>query len=145
MSKEFNPEIGKLTQFTSENQPENAGRKKNRFKETQKDYDLSLDDMRQMMMDLLSMKPQELKELLTNEDEPIFKHVIAKAIIKSGEQGNWTQVNYMADRLFGKATEKHELTGKDGVDLPISIIIKDAETTDNRSTSEVKADIQQST
>lgn len=121
MNPEFKPEIGQATQFSSENQPANNGRKRNVFKETQKDYELSLDDMRQMMTDLLSLDPDQLKEIVQDKSVPVFKVVIASAIMKSIKEGNWTQVNYMADRLFGKATEKHELTGADGSFIKIIV------------------------
>ena len=98
-------EVSKSTQFSSDNQPPNAGRKRNVFKDTQKDYELSLDDMRQMMTDLLSLNAEELKAVTQDKTSPVFKIVIATAIIGCIKTGNWTQVNYMADRLFGKAQE----------------------------------------
>ena len=142
-----NPEnlIGKGNRFSKDNQPENAGRKKNRFKQIQNDFELSIDDMRQVIKDLLSMSPEEIKALKDNKEEPAYRLVIASAIFNCIKTGNWTQVNYMFDRLFGRATEKHELTGKDGSNLPPTIIIQDASTTDNKSTSKIKTDIQQST
>jgi hypothetical protein len=128
-------EAGKLTQFSSENQPGIQGKKKNRFKQIQNDFELSIDDMRQVITDLLSMSPEEIKALKDNKEEPAYRLVIASAIFNCIKTGNWSQVNYMFDRLFGKAKETHELTGKDGSDLPIQIIIKDAERPNTGSNS----------
>ena len=101
------PNIGK--KFSSDYQPENAGRKKNRFKQIQNDFELSIDDMRQVITDLLSMSPEEIKALKDNKEEPAYRLVIASAIFNCIKTGNWTQVNYMFDRLFGKATENVNL------------------------------------
>jgi hypothetical protein len=127
MNDKFDPEvIGKETRFSSTNQPENVGRKRNIFKDTQKNYDMSIEDMRQMLIDLLSLKPEELKELIQNKETPAFKLVIASAIIDSIKKGNWTQVNYMADRLFGRTTEKHEITTPEGLIIEFKNLSKNA-------------------
>jgi len=135
--------IREATQFSSTNQPPNAGRKRNVFKDTQKDYELSLDDMRQMMTDLLSLNAEELKAVTQDKTSPVFKIVIATAIIKCIREGNWTQVNYMADRLFGRSKETIEHTGKKGSDLPIKIIIQGHnDGTENNSTEKDTSTIQ---
>jgi hypothetical protein len=114
-----NPNVGKVGKhFSKDYQPEKTGRRKNVFKKTQKDYDMSLDDMRQMLTDLLSMSSSELKKIVKDKNAPAFKLVIAAAINESIKKGNWTQVNYMADRLFGKALEKHE------IDTPQGLVIE---------------------
>lgn len=136
-------EIGK--KFTSEYQPENAGRKKNIFKEIQKDFDLSIDDTRQVIKDVLSMSIDDIVKLKDDKSEPAYRLAIASAVLGCIKSGNWTQINYMFDRLFGKATESHRFTDKNDNDLPVQIIIKDAEGIDIRSTSETQANIQQST
>ena len=114
-----NPEnvIGKGNRFSSTNQPTNPGKKKNRFKQIQNDYELSIDDMRQVIQDILSMSKDEIIKLRDNKKEPAYRLAIASAVVSCIKSGNWTQINYMFDRLFGKAKEFHEHTGKDGSDL----------------------------
>jgi hypothetical protein len=132
----MNPQIGiegQKTQFSKEHQPENAGRKKNRFKQIQNDFELSIEDMRQVITDMLSMSSEEIKALKDNKEEPAYRLVIASAIFNCIKTGNWTQVNYMFDRLFGKSVEAHRMVDEKGNDLPIQIIIKDAESTGNTS------------
>jgi hypothetical protein len=106
-----NPEIANIgKKFTSEYQPNNTGRRKNRFKQTQNDFELSIEDMRQVITDMLSMSPEEIKALKDNKEEPAYRLVIASAIFNCIKTGNWSQVNYMFDRLFGKAKENIDLT-----------------------------------
>jgi hypothetical protein len=116
-------EVSKDTQFSSENQPENPGRKRNRFKEIQLDYELSINDMRQVIQDILSMNIEEIKELAKDRSEPAYRLAIASAIAGCIKSGNWTQINYMFDRLFGKAIEAHRMVDKDNNDLPIVVNI----------------------
>lgn len=113
--------IGQETRFSSTNQPLNSGRKRNVFKDTQKNYEISLDDMRQMLTDLLSLNIEGLKAVVQDDNSPVFKIVIATAIKNCIKSGNWTQVNYMVDRLFGKSQE-NVIEFKNN--LPINITVK---------------------
>lgn len=110
-------EVRKATQFSSENQPGNAGRKKNRFKQIQNDFELSMDDMRQVIQDILSMSEKEIKALKENKEEPAYRLAIASAVAGCIKSGNWTQINYMFDRLFGKSVESHRMVDKKDNDL----------------------------
>ena len=110
-------EVRKATQFSSKNQPENTGRKKNRFKQIQNDFELSMDDMRQVIQDILSMSEKEIKALKENKEEPAYRLAIASAVAGCIKSGNWTQINYMFDRLFGKATEKKEIDVPQGIEI----------------------------
>lgn len=114
-----NPEnlIGKGNRFSSDNQPNNVGRKKNIFKEIQSNFELSIDDMRQVIQDILSMSIDEIKQLKDNKNEPAFRLAIASAIFQCIKSGNWTQINYMFDRLFGKPVEHKEIKVDEFLDI----------------------------
>ena len=71
--------------------------------------------MRQVIQDILSMSIEEIKALKDNKNEPAYRLAIASAVAGCIQSGNWTQINYMFDRLFGKATERHELKTPEGI------------------------------
>lgn len=114
-------EIGQETRFSSENQPNNSGRKKNRFAHLKDLYELSSNDMDNIIKYLLSLEKNELMEMAKKDDSPVILIAFASAIIDAIKKGNITQINYMLDRLHGKP--KNNLD----VDLPdlgdINIII----------------------
>ena len=124
-----NPNIvlaGEKTRFSENNQPDNSGRKKNIFRETQKNFDISLEDLQQVLKDLLSATAFDLKQLakeIKNPDskEPMLRLAVASAIITSVKAGNLTQINNMLDRLFGKAEEVKKIIGDQ--ERPIQFII----------------------
>ena len=117
-----NPDLGKVGKhFSSEYQPENTGRKKNRFKQIQNDFELSLDDMKQVINDILSMTDIERQDVIDSDTEPGYRKAIASAVKGCIKSSNWTQINYMFDRLFGKAVEAHRLVNKDNEDIPLTI------------------------
>lgn len=111
------PKIGK--RFSKDYQPnhENTGRKRNVFKEIQKGYELSLDDVIQLLTDLLSLSIEELKDLVHDKKAPALKLVLASAVMTSIKSGNWTQVIYMLDRLFGKSVERKEIKSEISMDI----------------------------
>ena len=138
-----NPEnlIGKGNRFTSENQPENAGRKKNIWKHLRDEYDLSAEDVAAIIMKLSSMNKEELKAFTEDSKTSMLELAFASAYIQAVKKGTLSELETMLNRTIGKVKDNVSITS----DLPISIIIKDAERTNLRSTSEVKTDVQQST
>jgi len=102
-------QIGYDTRFSSTNQPKEKGRKKNRFKSVQMDFSFSQDDLKQLIIDVGSMTPDELKQLVNDRTVPAFKLAMAMTVIDAIKKGNITQVMYMFERLFGKPTEHREI------------------------------------
>lgn len=50
-----------------------------------------------------------------------FATIVAEQVRK----GNESIIKHVYDRLEGKVPDKHELTGEDGKDLSIEVVIKD--------------------
>jgi hypothetical protein len=143
-------EAGKLTQFSATNQPENAGRKRNFFNYLKDENNLSQSDLDNIVNHISCLPMEEVNRLLdlikgkSNAEEirrmPLLYFKVLEGMVKAKTNDI---LAYM--RMSGKAAESHRIVDNNNNDLPISIIIKDAERTDNRSTPEVKTDIQQST
>ena len=96
-------EAGKKTRFSSTNQPKNPGRKKNRFKFLKDKYELSNQDVKDIFEYLLSLKPEEVKELVSKKDTPVIVLTYAMAIVDAIKHKRTYQINEMLDRLHGKA------------------------------------------
>jgi hypothetical protein len=50
-----------------------------------------------------------------------FSEIVAKLV----REGNESILRHVYDRFEGKVPDKHELTGEDGKDLNIEVVIKD--------------------
>ena len=48
-----------------------------------------------------------------------------KRVVELIQEGNEQIIKHVYDRLEGKVPDKHELTGEDGKDLSIEVVIKD--------------------
>jgi hypothetical protein len=129
-------EIGK--KFSSDYQPEKTGRKRNLFNYLKEDYELSQNDLDNVVNHVCTLPLEEVDRLLSliknnrNAEEvrkmPLLYYKILEGMVKAKTNDI---LQFM--KMSGKASEKHEITGKDGKDLPITIIIKDAEPTGNTS------------
>lgn len=116
--------------FTSSNQPSRKGRKPSRFKEIINELDelgesLSLEDFNKVVKSLLTLNKDKLVEIAQNNDTPIAIVIIASAIAGDIENKQLGNLDRLLDRVYGKATQKSEVTGKDGKDLISSIQIID--------------------
>lgn len=119
--------IGK--KFSSTYQPQNRGRKKSKFRLfmealEEKGENLSMEDYQKTITRLLTLTPAELKEVANNKDAPLVLVIIASAISGDIESKSMGNIEKMADRAFGKALAKTEVTGKDGSALIPSIQVE---------------------
>lgn len=122
--------LEKGSRFTSQNQPKNKGRKLSRFKEIINELDelgesLSLEDFNKVVKSLLTLNKDKLVEIAQNSETPIAIVIIASAIAGDIENKQLGNLDRLLDRVYGKATQKSEVTGKDGKDLISSIQIID--------------------
>lgn len=116
--------------FTSTNQPSKNGRKPSRFKDIINELDslgesLSLEDFNKVVKSLLTLNKDQLVTIAQDKDTPIAIVIIASAIAGDIENKQLGNLDRLLDRVYGKATQKNELTGKDGKDLISSIQIID--------------------
>lgn len=122
--------LEKGSRFTSQNQPKNKGRRPSRFKEIINELDelgesLSLEDFNKVVKSLLTLNKDKLVEIAQNSETPIAIVIIASAIAGDIENKQLGNLDRLLDRVYGKATQKSEVTGKDGKDLISSIQIID--------------------
>jgi len=104
-------EISKATQFTSENQPENAGRKKNVWKHLRDEYDLSAEDVAAIIMKLSSMNKEELKIFTEDSKTSMLELAFASAYIQSVKKGTLSELETMLNRAIGKVKDRVEVSG----------------------------------
>lgn len=102
----------KETQFTSENQPANAGRKPSLLKAYIQDNGVSIQDVRLVFKNIIFEKTkEELDELLQDESQPMLVRTITGAYLKDFEAGRIDIINSLLDRIFGKADQAIQLSG----------------------------------
>lgn len=79
---------GKKTQFSSENQPKNSGRKPKLYTIAKKAYGLSYEEYKEMRMYLMQLSKAELEELAKNDDTPMWVVILCRAYVKGAVKGD---------------------------------------------------------
>jgi len=110
-------EAGKNTQFSSENQPENKGRKKNVFKHLKGLYEVSAEDVSSIVQYLLSLTLEELQEIIKDKQTKTLVVVYASAVYNSIKSGKTDQLETMLNRSIGKPADNVNLLSE----LPVTI------------------------
>ena len=107
-----NLQNGKETQFSSTNQPPNAGRKPSRLKKFIKDFDVSKDDIDAIIKNLVfNLSYDELKKLYKSLDENGHSNLSAglaalvSGILHDVKRGDVRVVSLLLDRVYGKSAE----------------------------------------
>lgn len=123
MAAKGNPNIAKIgKKFSKDYQPKNNGRPVNRFKELQGQYELSSDDIRNLIAELMNLDVVDLKDIIKNPSTPVLKASLAAAIVGSLKKGNLDAITIMLDRSFGKPTQKTEASVS--ITAPPNLIIQ---------------------
>lgn len=114
------PEQLKPYAFTTENQPERRGRKPSVLIAvgdiTGKHWKIHL--KRQQKIEIyeamLERTPNELREILADEDLPSFLHAVAQSILNDIKNGSFSTTEIIFDRAFGKPkiSVDNNLSGK---------------------------------
>lgn len=63
----------------------------------------------------------ELSERLLDLTTPMLDHMVGKIIQEAVKHGDQSKLSFILDRLIGKTTEKHELTGINGGPIDIKV------------------------
>lgn len=100
------------TRFTAENQPKHRGRKKNRYKELQKQWQLGKRDLEALLGNLILLNFEELKGISENPDEDIIQIAFARALMNDLKNGTLEKTNVILDRIFGRSVERVETEDK---------------------------------
>ena len=109
--------VGAEHRFTSENQPPNAGRKPSRFKaildtiEAQTGEPLSHEEYNRVIIQMLTLTPEELIKVAKDERTPTAIVAVASSIAGDIENQNIGNIETLLNRVFGKEAQKHEISG----------------------------------
>jgi hypothetical protein len=119
----MNPQIsehGKNTRFSKDNQPSKQGRKKKVFNWIKEEYDLGQSDLENIIHYISLMTQEEFNSFvdkIKKRDESVKDMpMIVLKIMQAYSKANVDDIIKLM-RVTGKATERHELTGKDGSPL----------------------------
>lgn len=103
----------KGTPFTSENQPDNPGRKTSLLKKWIKDNGISIQDVRLVMKGIImDNNIDDLKKIGDDPTESMLTRTIIKAYLKDFEAGRIDTLNSILDRVYGKANQDINLSGE---------------------------------
>ena len=94
-------EDGKATQFTSENQPKNPGRKKKIYT-ILKEMGYSKDDIASCFNEIAFYTKKDIEELLKKSDVPIIAQTIARTYLKAEKNGDYSKVKDIVEQVVGK-------------------------------------------
>ena len=98
--------------FSSDNQPENNGRKPSLLKAYIQDNGVSIQDVRLVFKNIIFEKTKEqLDDLLGDESQPMLIRAIVGAYLKDFESGRIDIINSILDRIYGKADQSVQLSG----------------------------------
>lgn len=126
---------GKNTQFSSENQPKNSGRKPKLYTIAKKAYGLSYEEYKEMRMYLMQLSKTELDELSKDKDTPMWIVILCRSYIKGAAMGDTKALEETKTDLWGKdiASSKIDITtnGRDISSTPPSVNIQVVTNDDN--------------
>jgi hypothetical protein len=108
MANNENLKKGKATQFSSENQPENRGRKPSVLKFI-KDSGLSIDDVKRLLGSLIwEYDSKELAALLKDKENPVpvGMALVLGALAEDLKNKNLANFERLMDRAYGRSTQK---------------------------------------
>ena len=75
---------------------------------------LSKNDKYQLIENMIERPLSELKKIAEDEKSPVFMVSIASAVRKDIKAGHIATVELIFNRVFGKATQKTDITSSDG-------------------------------
>lgn len=107
--------------FTSENQPENRGRKKSKLSAFIQESEIGADDINKVIKNVIFEKSQkELQQLLEDVDQPMLIRVFIRAYLEDFKRGDLTRFETLANRAIGKPKEVVEIEGSE--DKPLRMV-----------------------
>jgi hypothetical protein len=110
---------GKATQFSSDNQPENRGRKPSVLSYV-KGSGLSLDDYRRLLTNLIwEYDRKELADILKDKNNkiPMGLTIVLGALIDDEKTKSITNFEKFMDRCFGKPTQGLEIAASGNIEV----------------------------
>jgi hypothetical protein len=97
--------------FSSTNQPANSGRKKNVFKRFKEKFDLSADDVDNIIEYLLSQPIEKLQEIIKDPKQSVIVVNFATAVLTGAKLGDLGAIEKLLNRRIGKPKDRIEISG----------------------------------
>ncbi len=114
-------EAGKGTQFSSNNQPDNKGRKKKMLTLT-KELGYSKDDLKLVFGNMIWYDKAQLVEVEAEETHPLILRIVARQILKAYDNSDLSQLKELLEYTLGKPTQQINADVKTG---GVTYIVKD--------------------
>lgn len=117
---------GKGTQFSSDNQPQNRGRKPKLYTIAKKTYGISFDEFKEVVNYLVQCPKKTLEKIADNEDTPIWMVNVCRAIHKDTGRGVINTLRELVAFMWSKdMASKIDVTtnGRDISSVPPSVSI----------------------
>lgn len=103
IGKDQNSDIGKETQFSSTNQPDNSGRKKKIYT-ILKEKGYSGDDIKTAFGEMAWYTLGELQEVHKDDAKPVIMRIVANQLFLALKKGDWTKIKEILEHVIGKPT-----------------------------------------
>lgn len=104
--------------FTSENQPDNPGRKPSLLKNYIVDNGISIQDVRLVLKNVIMDNTEdELKRICSDKEQPMIVRTVVKAYLHDFKNGSVYNLNSFLDRIYGCAAKEIKLPSRSGAGL----------------------------
>lgn len=104
--------------FSSENQPENNGRKPSLLKSYIVDNGISVQDVRLVLKNIVMENTEaELKAISADKTQPMIVRTVVKAYLHDFRNASVYNLNSFLDRIYGCATKEIKLPSRAGSGL----------------------------
>lgn len=89
-----------------------------------KEKGFSGDDVRTAFQEMAWYTLDELKAVHKDGKKPVITRIVANQFYLALTKGDWTKIKEILEHTIGKPTQKNEVSGKDGVQLPPIMFIQ---------------------
>lgn len=99
-------ELGKKTRFTSENQPQNRGRKPRQYTLVKNAYALSFEEYKDIVRYLIQCSKKDLMKITESDNTPIWMANIGRALLKDAGKGHYKTLAELTEVIWGREMAK---------------------------------------
>lgn len=99
-------ELGKKTRFTSENQPQNRGRKPRQYTLAKNAYALSFEEYKDIVRYLIQCSKKDLVKITESDSAPIWMANIGRALLKDAGKGHYKTLAELTEVIWGRDMAK---------------------------------------
>ena len=99
-------ELGKKTRFSSENQPQNRGRKPRQYTLAKNAFALSFEEYKDIVRYLIQCSKKELMRITESDNIPIWMANIGRALLKDAGKGHYKTLAELTEVIWGRDMAK---------------------------------------